>query len=117
MTEAPAGYDVSHYEKEGASYTAVPRSVSRAEEQMVETIRNASYNIGQLRAALGLPEEPVLPQAIDGYFPLYTNEVDSNAASSNGESHEHEINGITYYMPDEGVTLYHGNYEAGDSGY
>ena len=118
LTEVPAGYGVSHYEKEASSYTAVPHCVTMVEQQMVQVIRNVGLSLGQLRVALGLPEvEPVQPIALDGYYPLYQNEADSDAASSNGESHEHEINGITYYMPDAGVTLYHGNYEAGDSSY
>lgn len=49
------------------------------------------------------------PVAIDGYYPLYTSEASSNAAG-NGSSHTHTANGVTYYMPDGGVTIYHGNY-------
>ena len=47
--------------------------------------------------------------AIDGYYPLYTTEAAANAAG-NGTSHTHTINNVTYYMPDSGTTIYHGNY-------
>ena len=116
LTEVPAGYAVSYYEKEASSYTAVPHCVTIAEQQMVQVIRNVGFNLGQVRVALGLPEiEPAQPIALNGYYPLYQNEADSDAASSNGESHTHDINGITYYMPDAGVTLYHGNYQTSTS--
>ena len=48
-------------------------------------------------------------QAISGYYPLYTTEADADAAG-NGASHAHVIDGVTYYMPDGGVPIYHGNY-------
>jgi hypothetical protein len=48
------------------------------------------------------------PQAINGYYPLYTLEADANAAGD-GSSHTHEFDGTTYYMPN-GVTFYHGDY-------
>ncbi len=50
------------------------------------------------------------PFALSGYFPLYDTEEVSDSVSTNGESHSHTIDGVTYYMPDSGVTLYHGNY-------
>ncbi len=50
------------------------------------------------------------PFAKDGYFPLYDTEEVSDSVSTNGESHSHTFDGVTYYMPDEGTTLYHGNY-------
>lgn len=48
--------------------------------------------------------------AVDGYYPLYTTESASNAASSDGTSHSHTLSGTTYYMPNAGVIIYHGNY-------
>ena len=54
-------------------------------------------------------------QAIAGYYPLYETEADADAAG-NGSSHSHEFDGVTYYMPDGGVDIYHGNYDSGDSG-
>lgn len=53
-------------------------------------------------------------QAIAGYYPLYETEADADAAG-NGSSHSHEFDGVTYYMPDGGVDIYHGNYDSGDS--
>ena len=46
----------------------------------------------------------------DGYFPLYLTEEEANRASDNGSSHAHVMDGVTYYMPDTGVTIYHGTY-------
>ena len=66
--------------------------------------------VSAVRTALGLPATEEVPQAIDGYYPLYTSEAQSDAISTNNESHEHVFNGITYYMPSEGVTMYHGTY-------
>ena len=48
--------------------------------------------------------------AVDGYYPLYTTESASDAASSDGTSHSHTLSGTTYYMPNAGVIIYHGNY-------
>jgi len=48
--------------------------------------------------------------AVDGYYPLYTTESASNAVSSDGTSHTHVLNSITYYMPNAGVVIYHGTY-------
>jgi len=48
--------------------------------------------------------------AVDGYYPLYANQADANAASSDGTSHPHSLTGGTFYMPNDGVTIYHGTY-------
>ena len=48
--------------------------------------------------------------AVDGYYPLYSTESASNAVSSDGTSHTHVLNSITYYMPNDGVIVYHGTY-------
>ena len=111
MTEVPSGYNVSHYRREANSkYTAVPHCVTIEEQQMVAIVRRMESTLATFRARFGLPATQEVPQAIDGYFPLYTSEAESDYASDNGESHEHEFEGVTYYMPDSGVTLYHGNY-------
>ena len=112
-TATPAGYAFSHYRKEDDdTYTAVPHCITMQEMEMVNVIRNFQDTLASFRARFGLPATQEIPQAIDGYFPLYTSEAESDLASDNGESHEHEINGVTYYMPDTGVTLYHGNYNS-----
>ena len=111
VTEVPSGYSVSHYQKESNnSYTAVPDCVSLNEMTMIRVIRSVEASLPTLRVALGLPATEEVPQAIDGYYPLYVSEAQSNAVSTNNESHEHELNGVTYYMPSAGVTMYHGTY-------
>ena len=49
------------------------------------------------------------PVAIDGYYPLYQTE-EAAAYAGNGYTHTHEVNNVIYYMPDAGVTIYHGDY-------
>ena len=114
LTEVPSGYNVSHYEQEtDNTYTAVPHCVTIEEQQMVAIVRRMESTLATFRARFGLPATQEVPQAIDGYFPLYTSEAESDYASDNGESHEHEFEGVTYYMPDSGVTIYHGTYDDG----
>ncbi len=40
------------------------------------------------------------PLTVNGFSPLYTDQNRANEASPDGTSHEHIVNGITYYMPD-----------------
>ena len=40
---------------------------------------------------------------INGYYPLYLTEDEAKNASSLSSAHTHEIDGVTYYMPDGGV--------------
>ena len=117
LTEAPAGYTALAYTKEGNSYTTVSATVTTEEQQMVAIVRRMDASLSTFRTRFGLPATQEVPKAIDGYYPLYTSEAESNYASDNGESHTHEFDGVTYYMPDSGVTLYHGTYDDGSSGY
>jgi hypothetical protein len=110
LTEVPEGYNVSHYTKEGSRWIANPDCVTIAEMQKVMILRQLETTLPQLRTAFGLPAEAEVPQAINGYYPLYTSEAESDYHSDNGESHTHEFDGVTYYMPDSGVTTYHGTY-------
>ena len=48
--------------------------------------------------------------AVDGYYPLYTTESAAEAESSDGTAHSHTLSGTTYYMPNDGVIIYHGTY-------
>ena len=48
--------------------------------------------------------------AVDGYYPLYTTESAAQAESSDGTAHSHVLGGVTYYMPNDGVIIYHGSY-------
>ena len=54
------------------------------------------------------------PISIDGYYPLYTNENDSNDASTEGTSHKHFLRGTKYFMPNGLIlnkTMFHGGYK------
>ena len=48
--------------------------------------------------------------AVEGYYPLYTTEAAAEAESSDGTAHSHTLGGTTYYMPNDGVIIYHGTY-------
>ena len=50
------------------------------------------------------------PFAINGHYPLYNTVSGAEAASNTNSSHEHNLNGITYHMPSDGTTLFHGDY-------
>ena len=50
------------------------------------------------------------PFALDKYYPLYETLEAAKEASSNGNAHDHTIDGVEYYMPDAGPALYMGNY-------
>ena len=67
---------------------------------------DAGYTIPEITSVYGDIPTPV---AVNGYYPLYTDQVDANNAG-NGSSHSHIFDGVTYYMPNGGVTIYHGNY-------
>lgn len=51
------------------------------------------------------------PIDINGYYPLYYEEIyaKNNSQSTPQSAHTHVINSVTYWMPD-GITVYHGNY-------
>ena len=55
------------------------------------------------------------PYAINGYYPLYAVEENSNQhIGGNGTSHSHTFFGQTFYMPNGlelGVTYFHGDYD------
>ena len=55
---------------------------------------------------------------INGYYPLYLTEDEAKDASSLSSAHSHEIDGVTYYMPNggiEGKDFFHGTF--GDTSY
>jgi len=58
---------------------------------------------------------PATPVAVEGYYPLYTLEADSDAhAGGDGTSHSHVLSGTTYYMPNGltlGTDMFHGDYD------
>jgi len=53
---------------------------------------------------------PTGATAVDGYYPLYSTESAAQAESSDGTAHSHVLGGVTYYMPNDGVIIYHGSY-------
>ena len=53
---------------------------------------------------------PTGATAVDGYYPLYSTESAAQAESSDGTAHTHTLGGVTYYMPNSGVIMYHGTY-------
>ena len=77
---------------------------------MIDLARKFQSTLATLRVRFGLPATEETAQAINGYYPLYTSEAESDYHSTNGESHEHVFNGVSYYMPDLPVN-YHGDYD------
>ena len=75
-----------------------------------DTLRTSLLDLGysDIEVATVYAGTPT-PIALNGYYPLYGSQADANAVG-NGSSHTHVVNGVTYYMPDAGVTIYHGNY-------
>ena len=50
------------------------------------------------------------PVSFDGYYPLYSTEDRAESKSDNGQATSVVLQGITFYMPACGVTLYKGDY-------
>lgn len=48
------------------------------------------------------------PLNISGYYPVFLSEQCANVVSADGTSHAHDINGVTYFMPN-GVDYTHGD--------
>jgi len=46
---------------------------------------------------------------LNGYYPLYADEVEAQSYSTDGTTTEYEVSGTTYYVP-TGVTFYPGTY-------
>ena len=98
---ATAGnYTVTVTDSNGCSNTSAQVAVSELPLDVATVTYSASAYCQMPTGAL----------AVDGYYPLYTTESASNAVSSDGTSHTHVLNSITYYMPNDGVIVYHGTY-------
>lgn len=67
----------------------------------------------ELELALNTSLLVCTPEAVQGYYPLYTS-IDCATLAGNGSYHEHTLNDIVYYMP-EGVDFWHGDYGGYDS--
>ena len=98
---ATAGnYTVTVTDSNGCSNTSAQVTVSELPLDSATVTYSASAYCQMPTGAL----------AVDGYYPLYANQADANAASSDGASHSHSLTGGTYYMPNDGVIIYHGSY-------
>ena len=101
ITVSTAGsYTVTGTDSNGCSATSSAAAVT---ESAADTA-SVSYS------ASAYCQMPTGATAIDGYYPLYANEADAIAASSDGTAHSHSVTGGTYYMPNAGVIMYHGTY-------
>ena len=99
-------YTVTGTDANGCSATSSPATVTEQPSDTASVTYSASAYCQMPTGAL----------AVNGYYPLYVNQADANAQSNDGQSHEHILNGTTYYMPGQysystpGVVLYHGTY-------
>ena len=109
-----------------ATYEAIKEALETYEGDKVSFQRNlrarmlqAGFGIADV-VSLGLVDDTENATSINGYYPLYSTMKAAEDAGS-GAAHSHIIDGVTYYMPDAGVTIYHGDYvdpdaSADDSG-
>ena len=75
-----------------------------------------NYDIPSIRVCSGDSDsssDSDSPLAIKGYYPLYKSQSQSDAKSPSNSSHSHTFDGVTYYMPNDLDTFYHGDYEDG----
>ena len=99
--------DVAQFEAIKASFEGYETSKKLHRAGLISRMIVAGFTEQQI-SAFDLDTADVALN-INGYYPLYTTEVLADAAG-NGASHSHEIDGVTYYMPDGGVPIYHGSY-------
>ena len=101
ITVSTAGsYTVTGTDSNGCSATS---SAAVVTESAADTA-SVSYS------ASAYCQMPTGATAVQGYYPLYTTASAANAVSSDGTNHTHELGGVTYYMPNAGVIMYHGTY-------
>ena len=99
--------DIAQFETIKASFEGYDTSKKLHRAGLISRMLVAGFTEQQI-SAFDLDVADVA-LSINGYYPLYTTEVLADAAG-NGASHAHVIDGVTYYMPDGGVPIYHGNY-------
>ena len=98
---ATAGnYTVTVTDSNGCSNTSAQVTVTETPLDVATVVYDSSAYCQMPTGAL----------AVDGYYPLYSTESASNAVSSDGTSHSHLLGGVTYYMPNAGIVVYHDNY-------
>ena len=99
-------YTVTGTDSNGCSATSSPATVTELPSDTASVTYSASAYCQMPTGAL----------AVNGYYPLYATAAEANAQSNDGQSHEHTLNGTTYYMPGQysystpGVVLYHNTY-------
>ena len=101
ITVSSAGsYTVTGTDSNGCSATSAASTVTELPLDVATVVYDSSSYCQVPTGAL----------AVDGYYPLYSTESASNAVSSDGTSHTHVLGGVTYYMPNAGIVIYHGTY-------
>ena len=107
--------DEAEYQAIADAFAAYPGKVTTRRTSVSTLIAQLAATLSEADAALlydavdfEQPHADQGPFAIQGYYPLYTTQEASDAIG--GSSHAHTFDGVTYYMPDNGVTIYHGNY-------
>ena len=99
--------DVAQFEAIQASFEGYETSKKLHRASLMSRMIVAGFTEQQI-SAFDLDTADVALN-LNGYYPLYTTEAVADAAG-NGSSHAHVIDGVTYYMPDGGVPIYHGSY-------
>ena len=101
ITVSTAGsYTVTGTDSNGCSATSAASTVTELPLDTATVTYSASAYC----------QMPTGATAVDGYYPLYTTESAAQAESSDGTAHSHVLGGVTYYMPNDGVVMYHGTY-------
>ena len=93
-------YTVTGTDSNGCSATSSASTVTELPLDVATVVYDSSSYCQMPTGAL----------AVDGYYPLYTTESAAQAESSDGTAHSHTLSGTTYYMPNDGVIIYHGTY-------
>tara|TARA_R100000773_G_C4221090_1_gene119986 strand:- start:2267 stop:4294 length:2028 start_codon:yes stop_codon:yes gene_type:complete len=101
ITVSTAGsYTVTGTDSNGCSATSAASTVTELPLDSATVTYSASTYC----------QMPTGATAVDGYYPLYSTESAAQAESSDGTAHTHTLGGVTYYMPNSGVIMYHGTY-------
>ena len=109
-------YDLGLYDETDSSLLVNQNSISWTHRKetgelvkYLKTISNPTVGLRGDYLVTSPCKEVVEPFAMNGYYPLYMTSHSANAAGGNTGSHDHTLNGKTYYMPNGGQ-IYHGNY-------
>lgn len=99
-----AYYSVAEYVRVNNLYQPI--------RDFTQEIQAKAAQLTTLQAQVAAAYSAIIPEpiAVNGYYPLYNNASEAIAASADGTYHTHILDGLDYYMPDTGVTIYHGDY-------